>query len=574
VLLQASPRITVLATSRAPLEMTEEQTVEVAPLQTPADAGALSTTPAGALFLSRLHRPLEPHEAADAVELLSVLDGLPLAVELAAGAARAVGVANALRQARRGPAALPPARGAVSRHRSLSAALDWSHRLLGEDEQVVLRRLSVFSGGFREDAAVRVVSGAEDLDPDRASLALTHLVGASLVSVGSAPARRMRLLEVIGAYAAQKLSDPAERAAAQSAHVDVITMLAETLAPDDLDAELPNLRAAVAYAVEQEDDRAVRLAAAAAPYWQLRGLWTEGRFWLERALAVAPDAPHAARAYARLATLCRRAGDSAAAEVAAQAALALQPDQATETEALIALGGVLQSGQRLDEAEQVYARALEQAQASGDSRAAVLALRSLAAVQYERRDFSRARGLAEQALVLARASGDPYLLGPVLNGLGAVLVADGRPGEGRALIEEGLAVRRRSGDVPGEAATLLNLADAMHRAGEYHASLEVAHASFTLWSQLGELHLAAALAGNLAGTLLELGEPRAACLLLGAALTGEYRFPAYALEEYETARERVRAELGQQAEDELALGRSLGLQEAAARALSSLGAAR
>jgi tetratricopeptide (TPR) repeat protein len=438
----------------------------------------------------------------------------------------------------------------------------------------VLRRLSVFSGGFGEDAAVRVVSGAGDVDADRASLALAHLVAASLVSVGSAPARRMRLLEVIGAYATEKLSDPAERAATQSAHLDVVTAFAETLKPEDLDAELPNLRAAVAYAVEQEDDRAVRLASAAAPYWQLRGLWTEGRFWLERALAVVPDAPYAVRAFARLATLCRRAGDSAAAEVAAQTALALQPDQATETEALIALGGVLQSGRRLDEAEQVYARALEQAQASGDTSAAVLALRSLTAVQYERRDFAGATQLGQQALALARASGDPYLLGPVLNGLGAVMVADGREVEGRAMLDEALAVRRRSGDVPGEAATLLNLADAMHRAGEYQASLEVAHASFTLWSQLGELHLAAALAGNLAGTLLELGEPRAACLLLGAALTGEYRFPGYALEEYEAVRERARDELGPQAEDELVLGRSLGLQEAVVRALSGLGAVR
>lgn len=320
-LLQGCPGLSVLATSREPLAVTGEVVFSVPPLSVPSGGHGYGDRPgaleslrdfdAVALFCARAHdadRNFSLNEAnADAVvRICRRLDGLPLALELAAARARVLGTKELAGQLDDRFAALGEgSRAAPLRHQTLRAAIDWSHDLLPPAEQAVLRRLAVFPGTFALDA-VRAVAGPDAVPP------LTRLVDKSLVAVTSDEREvRYQLSESVRAYAAERLTAGGELAEAERAHRDAFLALAQKWMTGDtylttehmrsLDADYANYMAALEWSWTNDDAEAVvRLTAALITYWSFAGR-LESLGWTERAVSL----PVSGQTMAGPAALCR-----------------------------------------------------------------------------------------------------------------------------------------------------------------------------------------------------------------------------------------------------------------------------
>ena len=301
-LLRGAPRLTVLATSREPLRVPGEVVFRVPSLGIPDPAreeepDALLRYEAVRLFVERAGA-VAPGFALDADTAPSVarichrLDGLPLALELAAARVDALTTAaladrldDRFRLLRAG------SRTAPTRQQTLEATLDWSHDLLSQDEAILLRRLAVFSGSFVLEAVEEVCSG-DMLEPLQVTLLLADLVDKSLVASEDRDGlRRYRLLETIRSYAATRLDEAGERETVASRHaawvVKFVQGLDEQLA--GLDAEQGNLRVALETWLDADPQEALRLCAVVWPFWLRRMELREARHWLGESLERAPD---------------------------------------------------------------------------------------------------------------------------------------------------------------------------------------------------------------------------------------------------------------------------------------------
>ncbi len=404
VLLRHCPDLALLATSREPLGIDGECTYRVPSMRTPAegdDPAAVRACEAVRLLADRAATqgaPLGGDEqtAAVAGRICRRLDGIPLAIELAAARLRMMPPAELeARLDRRFALLTGGSRAGRPRQQTLWAMVDWSWELLNGPEQAVLARLSVFAGGFGLAAAEAVAAG-EDVPAAEVAGHLGALVDKSLVQFGDAGAGpgRYRLLETIRQYAAGQLDElaPAAAQAARRAHREYYLALAEAAAPhlvgpgqaewlDRLDAELGNLRAAIAFSMTQPDpEPGLRLAASLRVYWAARGHAAEGAEAL-RALADAPTVQGAtlarARALVAAAHLLGQAGSYAVAWNYCQEALAI-------------------------------------AGAAGDERLVADLLQEQAWLQARQGQVDAALLLAEQGLTQARRLGEPHLTGRLL----------------------------------------------------------------------------------------------------------------------------------------------------------------
>ncbi len=295
-LLRAAPGLRVLATSREPLGLPGEVNCPVRPLDLPpehADPYAAVHAPAVRLFLDRgaAARGTPGGEVAPvavAARICRTLDGLPLAIELAAarlGTLTAAEIEAHLADRFRFLAYRRPA--ADPRHQALRAAIDWSYDLLDAGERVVLAELSVFAGGFGLAQAAEVCSGG---DQDVALEVIDRLAGKSLVTAEPGEDRtRYRLLDTVRYYAADRLAEAGGTDAARNRHTAAFVSLAEREhRPAALAREQDNFRAALEWSLARRHPAGPRLAQALGDFWLDRGLLAEGRDWLERALAQHP----------------------------------------------------------------------------------------------------------------------------------------------------------------------------------------------------------------------------------------------------------------------------------------------
>ncbi len=319
-LLRGCPDVTVLATSREPLGLPGETSWRVPSLSLPrAPAGetiqSLAQSDAVRLFVERAVqvRPnfAVTNETAPAVaQICHDLDGIPLAIELAAARVRmlapeqiAAGLADRFRLLTGG------ARTALPRQQTLRASVDWSHELLDDAERILFRRLGVFAGGFTLDACEEVCAD-DDLDRYAVLDLLTSLVDKSLVLVEEhGPFTRYRLLETVRHYALDRLLEAGETGALRDRHRDAFVALAERVEPDLLterepetlallDAESANVHAAIEWAAQSDPDLGLRLCSALALWWRLRGLFLAGDAAVKRALDAAPEGTSVLRARA------------------------------------------------------------------------------------------------------------------------------------------------------------------------------------------------------------------------------------------------------------------------------------
>ena len=468
-LLQGCPEVAVLATSRAPLGVAGETDWRVPPLSLPSEEDeGLVGSDAVALFVERARKvspgfALSDENVGSVARLCSDLDGLPLAIELAAARLRmlsteqiSTGLSDRFRLLTGGP------RTALERHQTLRASVDWSHDLLSADEQRLLRRLAVFAGGFElEDAAAVCAGGGGESEPVLDLLGA--LVEQSLVIAEEHGATtRYRLLETVREYALERLAEAEEEDALRARHRDLFLALAEEAMPhletarqlewlERLDPEAANLAAAIDYALHSEPTLALRFGAALYRYWSARGRFAAAELAHSRALEAAGGREPALRAlllYGR-AYLVFRAGDYEAAEAHATESLALASevgDEGTASRARCELAtAVLPTNPAA--ARREAARAAELAEAAGDDWALVTASQVTGWSYCWQGEHGPAARAFDEVAVVEERIGDPFQVSRHWYfGVGWIAVIDGRISEARAASERMRAALEAGGD--------------------------------------------------------------------------------------------------------------------------------
>jgi non-specific serine/threonine protein kinase len=629
-LLHACPHVRVLATSRELLGLSGEVAWRVPSLGLPPDGGpgtaddgaageasSAAESEAVRLFVERA-RAVDPAfvvTASSAGVLARVcrrLDGIPLAIELAAARVRVLSPEQiAARLDDRFRLLTGGSRTALRRQQTLRASIEWSHDLLADAERALLRRLAVFAGDWTLEGAEAICAfgaagGAagktpspnlQPPTPDHVLDLLTGLVDQSLVVAERRGAEaRYRLLETIRQYAFERLVEAGEAAAVRDRHLAWCLALAERAEPelsghqqldwlDRLETEHDNLRAALDWAQASRDtERALRLAAALGPFWSLRGYATEGR---ERLIALvgpagdAPVGPLAPRAKALnwASLLTQGGGDYRRAVPLAEAGLAASRalgEPRVLARALWGLGwlrGRLQDhagGRALLEESVAVARAAD------DRWATAAALRWLGSfVHMELGEFAAARPMHEEALLLGRQAGDRNVVSWALEYLGVAEYFLGDLDRAERLLEESLGCCRDLGEEAGVARNLRNLARVALARGDMAAARELLARSTATFQRVGWLVFIPYVLEGFAGVAARAGQPARSLRLAGAAealreSTGS-RVPAGEQFELDGWLAPARRALGDRAAAAWAEGRAMTRDQAVADALSDQG---
>jgi len=444
-LLQACPYMRILVTSRESLGIAGELIYRVPSLalpnpwhiQKPED---LMRYESARLLVERatLNQPefvLTQSNAPAIVQVCHRLDGIPLAIELAAARVRVLTVEQiAERLNDRFRLLTGGSRTVLSRHRTLRAAMDWSYDLLPQKERTILHRLSVFAGGCTLDAAEIVCSGKSIQGHEVLDL-LAQLADKSLVVVETQSGEaRYRLLETVRQYGRDRLEETEEAADVRRRHLDWYLGLAERAEPElrgpaqgiwlkRLETEHDNLRAALEWTKVETDcaEAGLRLAGALYRFWFLHGHWSEGRGWLEGALSATndPAVPALPKALRGAAQLAWRQGDDGRATALAEKGLAVSRELGDREEIAwhhLALGtAVLQSD--TGRAKALFENSLALSGELGDKWRVSMALAQLGFVARYEGDYEQAAAHYEKSHALSREVGDQWLIAHALRGL-------------------------------------------------------------------------------------------------------------------------------------------------------------
>ena len=535
-LLAECPVLSLLATSREPLGVEGEQSWPVPPLD---DGDALR------LFEDRARLVAPAFAVTDAnragvVEVCAKLDGLPLAIELAAARMRVLSVRQLAERLGDVLGVLTGgARSAPARHQALRATLDWSHDLLAADERAVFRRLAVFSGGFSLVAAERV-AGFGDIAASRVLDLLARLADKSLLRVDQ---ERYQLLATIHEYAREQLTAAAETDQACRAHLAYYTQFAEEAGPrvdeataielegelDRLDLERANLRAALDFARQSGDAMAaLKIVGQLGRYAHLRGHYQEIRQWMDVAVTVGATAPAGLRARALLGSgrLAYLQCDYEPAVRRLDAALLLYRslgDKSGVASCLRALAAVSREQGRYARSAQLYAEALELAKACGDERAEAGARSSLGFVRWLQGDFALAMTDCTAALSMSRALDDVEGTASSLINLGVTARYQGDSATAESLLRESLAVSESIGYREGiawcqEQLGLIALAQATLRS--FKQAAQLLRSSFETHRELRDRWRMSSVLDDLAAVAMAVTPGSAAAARRAAALLG------------------------------------------------------
>jgi predicted ATPase/class 3 adenylate cyclase len=464
-LLAGAPGLTVLVTSRVPLRLRAEREYAVPPLslprrKPPPPPEQLSQFEAVRLFIDRAQAvradfAVDNANAPAVAEICHRLDGLPLAIELAAARVRMLSPQAMLaRLEQRLPLLTGGARDAPQRQRTLRDAIAWSHDLLDPVEQTLFRRLAVFAGGAGFEAIEAVTNPDGTLDVFGG---LERLVEHSLVrqDFGQDRDPRFAMLETIREFALEQLMATGEDAEVPQRHAEFFLDLAETAETrlrspeqgrwlDRLEADHDNLRAALAWGLNHDGEMALRLGASLYLFWFYRGHFSDGKAWLDRVLQTADVAtPARVTALHGAGMLAEGLGDYASARDLQQASLDLAralADRRGEARALLSLGVLASSAGDDPRAGALMAESLSVSRALGDPLRIASTLNGLGYRAFRGGDLEHATEFLPEALSLARGIGDAGLLGAILDSLGAVSEARGDRAAAAAYFREALAL--------------------------------------------------------------------------------------------------------------------------------------
>ncbi|MFN8451306.1 MAG: tetratricopeptide repeat protein [Anaerolineae bacterium] len=490
-LLACAPGVKVLATSREPLELYGEHEYVVSPLALPnleqqTDLDALSQNEAVRLFVQRAQAAASDfrltRENAHAVaEICTRLDGLPLAIELAAARVK-VYAPDALLALldQRLTVLTSTIRNLPARHRTLHSAIEWSYSLLDDAERTFFRRLGAFAGGWTLDSAEAVYSvGLVELAKKLEALCNKSLAQPMTGSYGE---QRFTMLETLREYALRKLVESGEETVVRDALAAFFLKLveqadAELRATDQprwlryLEADQENLRAVMKWLLDNGDLAALqRLGVHLVAFWHEKGYLAEGRYWLERTLAAQGEVDTRARTEEALFSLAWAQGDYAAAHRHASEHLKLARalgDEKAIAEALYSLGGVaLAVGDyatahaHYQESRTLYYRPKKPWSTS-------FALTGIGEVAYLQGDYASARQYYEEDLAHARETGSQQAISAALNGLAKVTDMQGDFPAAQVYAEESLLLAEQAGNQQGIAIAGNRLGRIARQTGDY-----------------------------------------------------------------------------------------------------------
>ncbi len=564
VLLRQCPHLRILVSSREALGPGGEQAYRVPSLSLPDPKRAHTATSvapfeAVQLFTDRalLARPdfqVTDQNAGTLASICYRLDGVPLAIELAAARVRSLSVEAINRKLdQRFLLLTGGSRTTLPRQQTLRSLIDWSYDLLQESEKLVLQRFSVFAGGWTLTAAEQICAGDGVQNLEVLDL-LSSLVDKSLVVVEEkGETYRYRLLETVRQYARERLLEGGGGKAVRDRHLEFFLMLAEETESrltgpaqaewlQRLQQEHENLRVGLEWSLaEGEPNAGMRLCGALWRYWWLRGHLAEGREWCARVLQNAAGASRTAAFAVLLGTagiLARYQGDYAAARALNEESLSIR-------------------------------RAL------GDRRGIALSLINLGGVAHDQRDFAVARAMFDESLVIVREVGDRWLVSVVLNNLGDVAYEQGDLGTARRLYEENLAIKRELGDRFGIANALVSLGFVAQDQGDYPAAGALSGEGLAIRRDLGDLRAIPRMLEGRASWVAAVGGLRRAARIFGAAerLREEFGSPQSPNERHDCVQRvtSARTAMGDDAAFDRAWheGRALTLEQAIELALDS-----
>lgn len=608
-LLAGCPRLKVLVTSREALHLSGEQQLSVPPLALPDPSRPLSNDDiaqyeAIRLFVERA-QTVKPEfavsgaNASAVAEICRRLDGLPLAIELAAARVKMFSPAAILARLDRrltvltgGPRNLP------LRQQTLRQAIAWSYDLLSAEEQRLFRRVAVFVGGCTL-AAVEAVAGAPESaggrEADAVLTGMASLVDKSLLRHDEGPddgEPRFAMLETVREYALECLAESGEADGLHARHADCYLALAEEAEPgligprqavwlDRLQQEHDNLRAALRWLVEQGPaDHGLRLAAALRRFWRARGYITEGRERLAALLALPAPAGHdgsRAKALHAAGWLAREQGDYAEARALFEESLEIYRALADPRGA----GWALVDLAFLTRYEADYARArslLEESlpllRQAGETEGMAAALGNLGLIARDEGDADTAEAQLQASLALWQELGDRVGIGWALTALGMVARSDGRRDVARSRLEHGLAVWHEVGDRQNTANVLGTLAALARDAGEFDRAADLLRDSLAILREVGDRRGIAFVLEGFASLAAAQGQAIRAVAIAAAAQAVRERIGAPAPPSWRVELDHAlkQADSGLEAEaiaDAARRGRSMTLPDAIALALDA-----
>jgi predicted ATPase len=565
-LLGACPQLKVLVTSRATLHVSGEQAYPVPPLSLPdqkdaTDLHDITASEAVMLFVERAQAvnpsfALTGANAPVVAEICRRVDGLPLAIELAAARSRLLSPRALLaRLERRLQLLKAGARDLPARQQTLRATIDWSYALLEAGEQTLFARLAVFAGGSTVEAAEVVC----DLDGGLDVLAgLDGLVDKNLLQPRDGPDGdpRVVLLETVREYALERLAERGEADATARRHADYYLGLAEQVEPEllgprqgawyeRLEADLDNLRAALAWSLaHRQAEVTVRLAASIVPFWVSRSHANEGLRWLDGALEHrgSLSQPALAKAlFAKAFLLLQVQANPEQANTLLEESLALFQElgDTTWTVRVVSLLGLAAArAGDLDRGVALREQALVLARGGADEFNLAMALQNLGSSLLKVGDHARARALFDESLALARSVGEPEGIGLALWGLGMVALAEGHHRHASSLLEEALTLARKLGHLPSAANCLADLGVVALHETDYGRAAALFEEGLRLAPQLEEELVIAQCLWGVAVVAAAQGQPgRAVCLWgAAAALGGVPYLPSYLVRPLEDSR--------------------------------------
>jgi predicted ATPase/DNA-binding SARP family transcriptional activator len=510
-LLSSSPKVSILATSRQALNVAGEQVYRVPSLELPSvEESDVDGYEAIRLFVDRAYRVadgfrLNQKNAADIAEICRELDGIPLAIEMAAARMRSLSVSEIRsRLGDRFRLLKTGNRGALPRQHTLRATIDWSYDHLSEQERDLLCKVSVFAGGWTLEAA-EAVADIQTEDEDVQDL-LSSLVDKSLaIAEPQGDKTRYRLLETVKQYANYRLVEGDQELAVRTRHRDyfiqfAIDVRAKLMGVDQahwfsvLDAEHDNLRQALKLCLDQPDggEYGLRLSAALSRFWLTRGHFTEGRENYN-AITAHPSAQVRTRdrsqALNGAGLLAWRQSDYKAAEAHYHEAISISRelgDGADVGRALNNLALITRDQGDYATARTYHVESIELMKAAGEKLIAAICLSNLGVVSQYQGDFAAARASFEEGLAVQRELGDLSSISVTLHSLGAVALDQCDHEYARLCHDEGLKLAKEIEDRYGCAQHLFGLGVAADQRGDLEEAGPLLRESMVMMHELGE----------------------------------------------------------------------------------------
>lgn len=521
-LLRVSPDLRVLATSREPLAIAGENTLHVPSLslpesQTEVDLQALEQVEAVRLFVERV-QAVEPSFTLTGQNVSAItgicrrLDGIPLALELAAVRVRELSLEQLVQRLDRRFSLLTKGnRTALPRQQTLRALIDWSYDLLNSKEQALFRGLAVFFNGWSLEAVEAIWAAINpnlESEEFEALDLLVQLVRKSVViAEKTSESERYRFLETIRQYALEKLAQAQEESRLRVAYCAYFVEKAEraeqALAGKEqvkylawFDREYDNLKGALNWCLEENSPADLRLAGirlclALSYYWELRGFFTEGRLYLSRALALKGDLESLLRAktLSRLGRLAYNQGEYDVAwdyysEALKQASAA--GDSPAVATSLAGLGNVAYNQGKIEDSRKYHQQSLDLWQQIEDKGAIAVSFNSLGSIADRLGDHELARRYYLQSLALRQELGDKRGIAISLNNLGALANARGEYRAAQKYFEDSLPLRQELGDKRGIAIGLNNLGIIANVQGNFEEASQFYHASLALFREMAD----------------------------------------------------------------------------------------